>query len=120
MDLDLLEVHKMTQKQRDEARKLSSDIMDIRNGRLFYKDGVMQSDTNLIAQALQTARTEALEEVCKLCCQYCSSSVYELRQNSEGAWGHYGKITRDIVPCDAHEVRELMVEPSIKKLREEV
>ena len=62
------------------ADKLSSDIMDMRNGRMFYKNGVLQCDTDLIKQALESyaseqvrAATAPLVEALRLeySCQNC-------------------------------------------------
>ena len=58
-------------------------------------------------QAHDEGVREEREAICKLCCAKCENpGSYVLKKNAEGYWGHYGTITRDIIPCASQAIRQ--------------
>ena len=51
-------------------------------------------------------REEVFDEICKTFCKLCGSDRYNLRETDYG-FKHYGKITRDIIDCDASDIHAI-------------
>lgn len=70
--------------------------------KLCIKTEVWKAAEIAIDSAIEAER----EAICKLCCEKCEvAGSYVLKVNADGNWGHYGTLTRDIIPCAAQAIR---------------
>ena len=88
----------MTHQSTEEMAQLEIDLE-------AWRKRLDEREKNLDQKIAEQVALER-DEICKLCCRLCGSDNYEIRKSADGTWNHYGKITRDIVRCDAEAIRE--------------
>lgn len=98
--------HTPTNLSDEGLREMANELFNVTRGESW------QTAPSTIASALKqvrdAAKKETVDQISKMCCSLCAHQEhYELRQSKDGSWGHYGKLTRDIIPCDATAIRQM-------------